>query len=60
MIENDYDNREKLADLMVGEMDFLTLKSFVKKVLVERYVKDDTAFESDLQWHVDEDGEWNE
>ena len=60
MIENNDENREKLADLVADEMDIEALINFVKEVLVERYEEDDESFKYDLQWHVDEDGEWYE
>ena len=53
-------NCEKLAELVVNEMEVEELEKFVKDALVERYEKDYEYFKYDLQWHVDEDGEWNE
>ena len=56
MVENNEENREKLAKLVVDEMDIFDLLNSMRRDLVEKYEESEVKFKSDLQWHVDEDG----
>lgn len=56
MIENNEENREKLAQLVVDSMDFHALFKYVKDSFIEKFEEDNDLFEYNLQWHTDEDG----
>ena len=56
MIENNEENREKLADLTVNGMSLDELMDYARQSLIDRYEEDNEIFKYDLQWNVDEDG----
>ena len=56
MVENNEQNREKLADLTVNNMSLDELMDYARQSLIDRYEEDNEIFKYDLQWNVDEDG----
>ncbi len=56
MVENNEENREKLADLTVNGMSLDDLMDYARQSLIDRYEEDNEIFKYDLQWNVDEDG----
>lgn len=56
MVENNEENREKLADLTVNGMSLDELMDYARQSLIDRYEEDNEIFKYDLQWNVDEDG----
>jgi hypothetical protein len=56
MVENNKENREKLADLTVNGMSLDDLMDYARQSLIDRYEEDNEIFKYDLQWNVDEDG----
>ena len=62
-MDNTYENRRKLAELIFSSMDSMNIWDFVIKRLMDDYDKDNAAFEYDLEKvekHIDEDGYWKE
>ena len=62
-VDNTYENRRKLAELIFSSMDSMNIWDFVIKRLMDDYDKDNAAFEYDLEKvekHIDEDGYWKE
>ena len=53
MVENNKQNREKLADLTVNGMSLDELMDYARQSLIDRYERDNEIFKYDLQWNVD-------